>query len=76
MAQTKLVAFRCNAETLQKVDTYCSKRAYVNRSSMINQILENVLSCAAPGTLQKIVETWDAYSGGYEVIFRKKDAAQ
>ena len=76
MAQTKLVAFRCDAETLKKVDTYCSKRTYLTRSSMINQILNVVLSCADPDTLQKIVETWDAYSAGYEVTFRKQVAAQ
>lgn len=76
MAQTKLVAFRCDTETLEKIDTYCSKRSYMTRSSMINQILNVVLSCAAPGTLQKIVETWDAYSAGYEVTFQKQSAAQ
>lgn len=76
MANSKLVAFRCDADTLSKVDSYCSGRKYMNRSLLINQILKVVLTCSTPGTLQRMVETWDAYSAGFEVTLLKRGAAQ
>lgn len=76
MKPTKLVAFRCDAEVLEMIDAYCSSRSYLKRSSMINRILYVVLKCSSPGSLLNIVETWDAYSAGYEVTLLKRGAAQ
>ena len=69
MARTKLIAIRTGADLLGIIDEYCCKRSYLNRSQVINRILESVLRCSDEQTLHTLIETADPYSAGYSVSF-------
>ena len=73
MEKTKIVAFRIDTETLAKIDKLCSGKTYRNRSMIINQCLNAVLTCASPLTQMRIIDTYDPYSSGYFLTFQKLD---
>ena len=69
MGKTKMVALRMSEENLKVISAYCEKRPYLNRSQVINSIVECVLACANDETLQNIIEVAAPYSSGWSVQF-------
>lgn len=69
MAKTKMVALRMSEESLKIISAYCDKRPYLNRSQVVNRIVDCVLACGDDETLQNIIEVTDPYSAGWRVLF-------
>lgn len=78
---TKLTSIRLDEEVLQKIEKFVKVHRYWNRSGVINNILESVLSNFNPDEVYDIVRT--PLYRGYEVDchykiteFRKKKGGQ
>ena len=69
MAKTKMVALRMSEESLKIISAYCENRPYLNRSQVVNRIVDCVLACANDETLQNIIEVAAPYSSGWSVQF-------
>lgn len=69
MAKKKIVALRMSEESLKIISEYCGKRRYLNRSEVINRIVDCVLACGDDETLQNMIEVTDPYSAGWRVLF-------
>lgn len=69
MGKTKMIALRMSEESLKVISAYCEKRPYLNRSQVINRIVDCVLACASDETLQNIIEVADPFSAGWSVQF-------
>ncbi len=69
MENLKLISVRIEPETLEKIDQLAATADYRNRSQIIQNILKNVIECAADDTLWKIIDTKWAYDKGYKVDF-------
>lgn len=70
MDKLKLISIRVIPETLQEVDNLASKHGYLNRSVIINNILRNVILCANPDVLWKIISTYSPHTCGYSIDFK------
>lgn len=68
----KLVSMRLPEELISAIDIYASQRKYLTRTQVISNILLNVWECTDELTLHRIIDTWDAYSSGYTVLFTSK----
>lgn len=73
MKNSQLISIRLEVSTLELIDNYCSKRAYLSRSALINQALTAVMKCSDENSLQEIAEVFDPYSAGYHLTFAKKE---
>ena len=73
MGQTKLISCRIYDETLERIDKLLHVHSYLNRSAVINSILDVVTQCASETTLRDMLRTYDPYSSGYTIKFEKKD---
>lgn len=71
MINKKLISIRLQADTLAMVDRVASEQDYRSRSSVIEAVLQNVLQCADPDVLFRIVDTKHAYDKGYVAKFEK-----
>lgn len=71
MEKLKLISLRVDTATLAKIDDLAKSRDYYTRSSIINQVLNNVINCATPGTLWRIISTYQPEKQGYTVDFHK-----
>lgn len=71
MINKKLVSIRLQADTLAMVDRVAAEQDYRTRSSVIEAVLQNVLQCADPDALFRIVDTKHAYDKGFVVKFDK-----
>lgn len=78
---TKLTSIRLDEKVLQKIEEFVKDHRYWNRSNVINNILESVLSNFNPGEVYDMVRT--SLYRGYEVDchyeiteYRKKDGGK
>lgn len=69
MGKTKIVALRMSEESLKIISAYCGNRPYLNRSQVVNRIVDCVLACASEETLHNLIEVADPYSAGWSVQF-------
>lgn len=67
----KLVSMRLPEELISAIDRYVTQRAYLTRTLVISNILQNAWQCSDESTLHEMIETWDAFSSGYTVHFTK-----
>lgn len=71
MINKKLISIRLQADTLAMVEKVAAEQDYRTRSSVIEAVLQNVLQCADPDALFRIVDTKHAYDKGYVTRFDK-----
>lgn len=62
-----------NEETIKFIDDYCSRRRYINRTYVIQHIVDAVIKCSSPDDLWKLMESYNPYSDGIVVSVTKKD---
>lgn len=73
MGKSKLISLRMDEETVKFIDDYCSKRRYINRTYVIQHIIDAVIKCSSSGDLWKLMESYNPYSDGIVVSVTKKD---
>lgn len=71
MISKKLVSIRLQADTLAMIDRVAAEQDYRTRTSVIEAVLMNVLQCADPDSLFRIVDTKHAYDKGFVARFDK-----
>lgn len=67
MKQTQLISFRIEQDLLERIDQLLKGRTYLNRSKVINRILNAMLKCEFHGNLWHIIDSYDPYDDGYEI---------
>lgn len=55
MENLKLISVRLDADTLKKIDHIASEHSYLNRSRVINSILQCALACSDDDTLWQMI---------------------
>lgn len=68
----KLVSMRLPENLLSKIDEFAAKRKYLTRTQVVTNLLLNVWECSDELTRHRLIDTWDAYSSGYTVLFTSK----
>lgn len=69
MENLKLVSVRLDPDTLRKIDELAKRYDYYTRSSIINNILTNIINCSDGSNLWKIISTYSPHTCGYTVDF-------
>lgn len=70
MENLKLISIRLKPDLIKRIDEVANRTSYRNRSSVIANILENVLDCADYGTIAKLCDTFFAKEKNFKVSFR------
>lgn len=70
MEKSKLVSFRLDEYTDEKIKKFCEERPYLNRSAVINGILRNVFRCSSEATLHELISNYYAYDQNYILTFK------
>lgn len=73
MEKSVLISLRVPAPLLNNLDDIASKVSYLNRSSVICNLLSNVLECTAPDDLPALYACPDCYGDGISVVIIRKD---
>lgn len=73
MGKTKLISLRMDEETIRFIDDYCSKRRYINRTYVIQHIVNAFIKCSSPGGLWRLMESYDPYCEGLQISITKKE---
>lgn len=73
MAQTKLISIRLPEELLNKISKLSDRHQYLTRSSVVCNILTNVLKCSNEGDIEKLAFLYDCYGDGYSLHVTSKD---
>ena len=67
----KLICIRIDDDLMSKIDYFaCTNRRY-NRTFVITQLLDVLLSCTEPLNISRMLGSYDAYSQGYKITFSK-----
>lgn len=72
MGKSKLISLRMDEETIKFIDDYCSKRKYINRTYVIQHIVDAVIKCSSSDDLWRLMETYHPYSDGIVISVTKK----
>lgn len=70
MEKSKLVSFRLDEYTDEKIKKFCEARPYLNRSTVINGILRNVFLCSSEATLHELISNYFAFDQNYHLTFK------
>lgn len=73
MERNRLICIRVPLEVLEQLDKMSSTASYLNRSRVINSILEAVVKCCPAGEVWKIINSFDPYGDGLQVSVTRKD---
>ena len=73
MERNRLICIRVPLEVLEQLDKMSSTASYLNRSRIINSILEAVVKCCPSDEVWKIIHCYDPYGDGLQVSVTKKD---
>lgn len=73
MAQTKMISIRMPEELLNEISRLSDTHGYLNRSSVVCNILTNVLKCARGEDKLLLASLYDCYGDGYSLRLTKKD---
>lgn len=73
MGKTKLISLRMEEGIINFIDNYCSQRKYINRTYVIQHIVEGFIKCSSPGDMWRLMESYNPYSDGIVVSVTKKD---
>lgn len=73
MRQTKLISLRMDEETIKFIDDFCSKRAYFNRTYVIQHIVDTVIKCSSSGDFWRLMESFQPFSDGIIISVTKKN---
>lgn len=73
MKGNRLICIRVPLEVLEQLDKMSSTASYLNRSRIINQILEAVIKCCPSDEVWKIIHCYDPYGDGLQVSVTKKE---
>lgn len=64
---------RIPLDVLELVDKEAAKHHYMNRSFVINRMLECMMKCTTGGGLFKALNTYDPVGDGIEITITKKE---
>lgn len=73
MERTHLICIRVPFEVLEQLDEMSSTASYLNRSRIINSIIEAVLKCCPRDEVWQIIHCYDPYGDGLQVSVTKKE---
>lgn len=73
MARSTMISVRMPEDLVSKITELAEKHSYLNRSSVICNILKNVCECAAPGDVKRLASVYDCYSDGYTIQMTRKE---
>ena len=69
MEKSHLISVRIEPEVMQRLEEHVRKQARVNRSFVINRILNAVLSCADASTIHQMLITGYPREKGFVIRF-------
>lgn len=72
MERNRLICVRVPLDVLELIDKEAAKCRYMNRSFVINRVLECMMKCTTGGGLFKALNTYDPVGDGIEVTITKK----
>lgn len=72
MERNRLICVRIPMGVLDLIDKEAAKHRYMNRSFVINRVLECMLKCTTSDGLFKALSTFDPVGDGIEVTITKK----
>lgn len=72
MERNRLICIRVPLEVLEQLDKMSSTSYYLNRSRIINSILEAVVRCCPSDEMWKIINCYDPYGDGLQISVTKK----
>lgn len=73
MAQTKMISIRMPEELLNKISKLSARHQYLTRSSVVCNILTNVLKCSSGGDIERLACLYDCYGDGYSIHVTRKN---
>lgn len=73
MARNTMISVRMPEALVSKITELAEKHSYLNRSSVICNILKNVCECAAPGDVSRLASIYDCYGDGYSIQMTRKE---
>ena len=73
MERNRLISIRVPIEVLEQLDKKSSTASYLNRSRIINSILEAVVKCCPDDEVWEIIHSYDPYGDGLQVSVTKKE---
>lgn len=73
MATNTMISVRMPEGLVSKITELTQRHAYLNRSLVICNILQNVIECAADADLEILSSYVDAFSEGYSVHMTRKE---
>lgn len=71
MKQKDLISVRLPADLIEKIDEYANSQTYLNRSKCIVNALKAVFQCAVYPGIERIVNCYDPFSEGLEIVVRR-----
>lgn len=72
MERNRLISVRISLDVLELIDKEAAKHHYMNRSFVINRMLECMMKCTTDGGLFKALSTYDPVGDGIEITITKK----
>lgn len=73
MAQTKMISIRMPEELLNEISRLSDMHQYLNRSTVVCNLLTNVLKCSSRSDIEILASTYDCYGDGYSIHVTRKD---
>lgn len=73
MARNTMISVRMPEDLVFKITELAEKHSYLNRSSVICNILKNVCECATPGDVGRLASIYDCYGDGYSIQMTRKE---
>ena len=73
MAQTKMISIRMPEELLNAISQLSDLHQYLNRSTVVCNLLTNVLKCSSRWDIERLASTYDCYGDGYSIHVTRKD---
>ena len=72
MERNRLICIRVPLDVLEQLDKMSRTASYLNRSRIINSILEAVVRCCPDDEVWKIIHCYDPFGDGLQVSVTKK----
>lgn len=73
MARNTMISVRMPEALVSKITELAERNSYMNRSSVICNILKNVCECAAAEDVERLASIHDCYSDGYSIKMTRKE---
>lgn len=71
MKRKELISVRVSKTLVQTIDLYAASQKYLNRSRCIENALVAVFECTSTPEIEQILNCYDPYSEGLEIIVKK-----